>query len=56
MNISGACFCGTVAYEAEVDEQFGQLQPAFEIFCDSRVSWLPELEGTAKFARMPQRG
>lgn len=34
-------------------DQFGELKPSGEIFCDSRVSWLQPLEGTMQFARMP---
>ena len=33
--------------------QFGQLRPAMEIFCDSRVPWLTPIEGAGRFPGMP---
>ena len=34
-------------------EQFGELAPVAELYCDSRVSWMPALQNTVCFAGMP---
>jgi hypothetical protein len=35
--------------------EFDQLEPAIEIFCASRVAWVPGLKGTKEFDGMLQR-
>jgi len=34
-------------------DQFDQLTPVAALYCDRRVSWLPEIEGTISFPKMP---
>ena len=34
-------------------DQFDQLKPAGEIYCDSRVAWMPPIEGAMQFPKMP---
>jgi len=34
-------------------DQFAQLTPMAEIYCDSKVAWMPDLENTFQFPRMP---
>jgi hypothetical protein len=33
--------------------EFARLKPMVEIFCDSRAAWLPPLQATVQFPRMP---
>ncbi len=35
-------------------EQFAELTPMAELFCDSKVSWMPDLQNTFQFAGMPE--
>lgn len=35
-------------------EQFDQLRPIAELYCDRRVDWLPAMDGTIQFAKMPE--
>ncbi len=32
---------------------FAELKPVGEIYCDSKVAWMPDLPGTVKFPREP---
>lgn len=34
-------------------DQFDQVAPVFEVFCDSKVSWLGSIEDAMQFPRMP---
>jgi len=34
-------------------DQFSQLKPIAELYCNSKVPWLPEFGGTLKFPKMP---
>lgn len=42
-----------VSIRLSTAREFPKLRPAAELFCDSRVSWLTPLEGSAQFPRMP---
>lgn len=44
---------GFVTIRVASADQFEQLQPRAEIYCDSRVSWLGDIDGTARFPTMP---
>lgn len=44
---------GYVSVRIATSSAFDQLAPVTEIFCDSRVGWLPSLEGARQFPRMP---
>ena len=35
-------------------DQFDELTPMAELYCDSRVPWMPDLENTFQFPRMPE--
>ena len=47
---------GFLSIRVATADQFDQLRPVAEVFCRSKVGWLPELEGTFKFPDMPTRG
>lgn len=65
--IQGFCpECGTQIYAAPVGndpkpyalrlstiEQYDQLTPTIEIWCDSRQSWVKPIEGTKQIAKQP---
>ena len=42
-----------VSIRLATSDKFPELKPTAEIFCDSRVSWLTPVEGTAQFPTMP---
>ena len=42
-----------VSIRLSTAKEFPKLRPMVEVFCDSRVSWLVPLEGSAQFPRMP---
>jgi len=44
---------GYVSVRISTSRQFDQLRPAGELFCSSRVAWLPPLEGMRQFPGMP---
>ena len=44
---------GFVSIRLATSDQFSQLTPKFEIFCDSRVDWLSDVDGATQIARMP---
>lgn len=47
---------GFVSIRVSTSHQFSRLKPAAEIYCSSRVDWLPGLEGAVEFDRMFERG
>lgn len=47
---------GFVSIRVATSREFSALRPAMEVFCASRVSWLPGLEGTLAFDRMFEGG
>ena len=42
-----------ISLRLATSSEFHLFKPAAEIFCASRVSWLPSLEGAAQFPGMP---
>ena len=44
---------GFVSIRLATSEQFSSLRPKFEIFCDSRVAWLTEVEEATQLPGMP---
>lgn len=42
-----------ISLRAATADNFEDLVPSFEFFCDSKVAWLPDLEKAFKFPRMP---
>ena len=42
-----------VSIRLATSPDFSKLNPIAELFCDSRVPWLPDIGGTLKFPRMP---
>jgi hypothetical protein len=46
---------GFVSIRVASSREFSQLKPAAEIYCASRVSWLPGLEGAVEFDGMFRR-
>jgi hypothetical protein len=44
---------GFVSVRIASANEFHELRPTAEVFCDSAVSWLAPLEGTVRFPRMP---
>lgn len=42
-----------VSLRWSTSDQFDQIEPKFEIFCDSKASWVSEVETATQFARMP---
>lgn len=44
---------GFVAIRIATADQFDRLSPAAEVFCRSKVEWMPGLENTVPFSEMP---
>lgn len=42
-----------ISIRLATSKDFAKLKPVAELFCDSRLAWVPELEGTIKFPKMP---
>lgn len=42
-----------VSLRIATSKDFGSLAPAYELWCGSRVSWMPPLEGTRRFDGQP---
>lgn len=42
-----------ISVRIATSNDFGELKPAAEVFCDSRVPWLDKLEDAIQFPRMP---
>ncbi|HSG90050.1 MAG TPA: GFA family protein [Pseudomonadales bacterium] len=59
------CDCGThlagtaddpdayVTVRVATSARAAELRPAGEVFCDSALAWMPPIEGTLRFPRMP---
>jgi hypothetical protein len=47
---------GFVSVRIATSDQFEQLTPVAEIFCQSRVAWLEPIAGLVQFPRMPVTG
>ncbi len=43
-----------VSVRLATSHQFSELKPVGELYCDSRVPWLPKFEGTVEFPKMPE--
>lgn len=54
MPMDDAAGASYIAIRLATCKDFDQLKPVAEIYCDSKVAWQPELEGTLKFPRDPQ--
>jgi len=44
----------SIAIRLATCKDFDKLKPMAEIYCDSKVAWQPEIDGTVKFPRDPQ--
>jgi len=42
-----------ISVRLATSKDFAKFKPIAELYCDSKVAWMPELEGTIKFAAMP---
>jgi len=42
-----------VSIRLATSKDFAQMKPMAEIYCDSKAAWMPEIEGTLKFPKMP---
>lgn len=43
-----------VSIRIATSEQFREMRPAVELFCDSKVAWMSAVEGAVQFSRMPE--
>lgn len=42
-----------ISIRLATSKDFSQMKPMAEIYCDSKLGWMPEIEGTTKFPKMP---
>ncbi len=45
---------GYVTIRVSTCDQFAELEPRYELYCDSRMDWIRPVEGAQAFARMPE--
>jgi hypothetical protein len=43
-----------ISIRLATSKDFAKLKPMAEIFCDSKLAWMPELDGTMRFPQMPE--
>ena len=42
-----------ISIRLTTSKDFDKFKPIGELFCDSKLDWMPEIEGTIKFPKMP---